>query len=122
MIYTFPFEKLEVWQLARQLVNKIYLTTGQFPTSERFGLTSQVNRAVVSVASNIAEGEGRPSKKDNIRFLSIAWSSLMEVMNQLILAKDLGYLTEAQLADLREEVRVLSNKINSLYQYRKNKG
>ncbi len=92
MNYTFPFEKLEVWQMARKLVCKIYEATKQFPATEKHGLVSQLNRAAVSVASNIAEGEGRITAKDNLRFLGVAWSSLMEVMNQLILAQDVGYL------------------------------
>ncbi len=122
MNYTFPFEKLEIWQLSRSLVGKVYKATEQFPAVEKYGLVSQLNRAVVSVASNIAEGEGRITSKDNLRFLGVAWSSLMEVMNQLILAYDLGYIAEAELQVLREDIRVLSNKINSLYNYRKQNG
>lgn len=119
MSYVFPFEKLEVWQLSRKLVVKIYQITNSFPDSERYGLTSQLRRAAVSVASNIAEGEGRRLRvKDSLRFISISYASLMEVMNQIILSGDLGFLALNELPELREDIRILSNKINSFYNFR----
>lgn len=117
--YQFPFERLEVWNDARKLVAEIYKASEQFPDAERFGLTSQIRRAAVSVASNIAEGEGRLGDKDKLRYLSISWASLMEVLNQLILANDLNMLPDEQLALFRERIAKLSNKINALYNYRK---
>lgn len=80
----FSFEKLIVWEKSRQLAVEVYKITSAFPVEERFGLTSQIRRCSISVPSNIAEGSGRNSKKDNARFTEIAFSSLMELLNQLI--------------------------------------
>ncbi len=114
-MYTYSFEKLEVWQLSRQLVRKIYDTTSSFPKDEQFGLTNQLRRASVSVSSNIAEGSGRISNKDKARFIEIAFSSLLEVINQLILANDLSFVDEHELSVFREEINELSNKLNAFH-------
>lgn len=91
MGYRYSFEKLEVWSDARELVKTIYKTTENFPDKEKFGLSSQVQRAVVSIVSNIAEGVSRNSVKEQIRFIEVAYGSLMEVYCQLYVAVDLGY-------------------------------
>ncbi|MCU4157936.1 four helix bundle protein [Carboxylicivirga sp. A043] len=114
-MYTYNFEKLEIWQLSRQLVRKIYQTTGSFPKEEQFGLTNQLRRASVSISSNIAEGSGRISNKDKARFIEIAFTSLLEVVNQLILANDLTFIDEKQLIVFREEINELSNKLNAFH-------
>lgn len=95
----FPFEKLEVWQDARRLVKAVYECVEAFPSSERFGLTSQVTRAAVSVANNLAEGSGRASLKDQAHFSNQAYGSVMETACDLILAGDLGY-TQPDTTDL----------------------
>ncbi len=115
MAYLFPFEKLEVWQVARRLVKRIYEVTKNFPTEEKFGLTNQLRRAIVSVSSNLAEGSCRNSFKDQARFSEIAYGSLMEVMNQLISANDLLFISNENLEELRETIIELSNKINALH-------
>ena len=84
---------LEVYQLSLDLVEKIYEVTDRFPSSENFGLTSQLRRAAVSLPSNIAEGAGRGSTKDFIRFLNIASGSLAEIETQLVLSERIGYIT-----------------------------
>ncbi len=117
----FSFEKLEVWQLSRILVGKIYSITKSFPDSERFGLINQIRRASISISSNLAEGTSRMSTKDQAHFSQLAYSSLMELANQIILANDLTYIDENQLSDLREYINELSNKINALYKYQKNR-
>lgn len=114
-MYIYNFEKLEVWQLSRQLVRNIYQTTGGFPKDEQFGLTNQLRRASVSISSNIAEGSGRMSNKDKARFIEIAFSSLLEVVNQLILSNDLGFIDDMTLSDYREEINELSNKLNTFH-------
>jgi four helix bundle protein len=76
--YTFPFEKLEAWQDAKKLVIDIYATTKIFPDAEKFGLINQINRAAVSVASNLAEGSSRTSLKDQAYFSQLAYSSLSD--------------------------------------------
>ena len=80
--YKYPFEKLDVWQNARKLTIEVYKITNDFPKYELFGLTNQINRSVISVSSNIAEGSGRKSKKDQANFTTIAYSSLLELTNQ----------------------------------------
>ena len=91
---TFSFEKLNVWQKSRQLSVAIYTLTKSFPDEERFGLISQMRRCAVSVSSNIAEGSGRHSSKDKARFTEISYSSLLELLNQLILSQDLELISE----------------------------
>jgi len=81
MKYNYSFEKIEVWQLAKQLTVIIYKLTTNFPDEEKFGLTSQLRRASVSVPSNIAEGNSKSSLKEKAYFTEIAFSSLMEVRN-----------------------------------------
>lgn len=96
-MYLFSFEKLEVWSDARSLVKMVYEITAGFPTTEKFGLINQMNRAAVSVASNIAEGSARITANDKARFMHIAFGSLMELFNQLIIAGDFGWVSEEQM-------------------------
>ncbi|MCP4177775.1 MAG: four helix bundle protein [bacterium] len=113
-MYKYYFEKLEVWQLARTLSKEIYEVTKIFPKSEMFGLTNQIRRAIISVASNIAEGSGRTSNKDKAHFIQLSYGSLMEVLNQLIIANDLNILSDNNYLELRKYIEELSNKLNSL--------
>jgi four helix bundle protein len=114
-MYTFGFEKLDVWQLSRKFVGNLYRLTSTFPDTEKFGLTSQIRRAGVSIISNIAEGNTRKNPKDQSRFTEIAFSSLSEALTQLIISKDLGYIKEDQYIALRDQLEEISNKLNSLY-------
>lgn len=104
----YSFEKLLVWQRSREFVKCIYETTYNFPDSEKFGLISQLRRASVSISSNIAEGSGRVSYKDKAYFTQIAFSSLMEVLNQLYLSLDLKYIDEKKFWDLKTKINELS--------------
>jgi len=81
-------------------VKVIYQLTGEFPNSEHFGLISQMRRSAISIPSNIAEGSGKSSNKDFIRFLEISHSSSFELETQLILSNDLGFITESELKDV----------------------
>ena len=110
----FAFEKLEVWQKARAFNKTIYQTTSQFPYSERGNLIDQLRRAANSIPSNIAEGSGRLSSKQFIQFLSISYGSLMEVFNHLILAHDLGYISDEKLAEMRTKTSEIAKMIKSL--------
>jgi four helix bundle protein len=114
--YQFPFEKLRVWQDARAWVGSVYKLTGEFPKNEAFNLTSQLNRASVSVAANLAEGSGRISPKDQAHFSQIAYGSLMESACLAILSADRGHITPDQLTGQRETIAGLANQINSLRQ------
>lgn len=114
-MHQFSFEKLIVWHDARSLVKEVYLLTETYPKSELFGLVNQLRRAAVSVSSNIAEGSSRTSGKDQAHFYQISFSSLMEVLSQLILSLDLGYLDEKLLNEkFRPLIEKLANQINAL--------
>jgi four helix bundle protein len=113
--HLFPFEKLRVWQEARGWVKGIYEMTRRFPESERFGMVSQLNRAAVSVPTNLAEGSARISKKDQSHFTHLAYSSLMECMNLLMLAGDQHFLSEKELHGQRQAVASLSAQLNALH-------
>lgn len=93
------FKQLHVWQEARKFVQEIYLQTNQFPELERFGITSQLRRASVSISSNIAEGSGRKEKQFE-HFLRMAQTSAFEVENLLILSCDLNYLSQEEFLRL----------------------
>lgn len=110
----FQFEKLNVWQFARQLVSHVYLLTKKFPKEETYGLTNQLQRAVVSVPSNIAEGSGRMSLKDQLRFFEIAYGSLMEAYCQVVLAKDLGYIDENDLKTSNDMIFKVARLLSGL--------
>jgi four helix bundle protein len=112
----YSFENLEVWQKSRELVKEIYAATSTYPKEEKFGLTSQLRRASVSISSNIAEGSTRWSKKDQSRFYEIAYGSLIEVLNQSTLSKDLNFLLETQLTELRTKIDQIARMLNALYQ------
>jgi four helix bundle protein len=108
------FRDLLVWQKSMLLVKQIYLMTRQFPSGEKFGLTSQMRRAAVSIPSNIAEGQARRSTGEFIQFISNAEGSVAELETQLEIAGDLGYCTAAQkesVLGLAEEVRKMLNSL-----------
>ncbi len=96
------YRDLQVWQESRTLASKIYLVTARFPTSEQFGITNQMRRAVVSIPSNIAEGFGRISAKEKAQFYAIARGSLAELETQAYIATDVGYMTESELEDIMQ--------------------
>jgi four helix bundle protein len=98
------YRDLRAWQQARALVKSVYAVARRFPKEELFGLAQQMRKAAVSVPSNVAEGYGRGSRKDYVRFLQIARGSLYEVQTQLLLAQDLGYLTVEQAEPVEHEV------------------
>ncbi len=94
---------------------KVYQLTNDFPAEEKYGLTSQLRRAAVSVSSNIAEGSTRWSKKDQARFYEIAFGSTMEILNQFILANDLDFLRQQDLVEIRKDIETISRMLNALY-------
>ena len=112
--HVYPFEKLRVWESARHLVKEVYRVTKAFPRSEMYGLTSQTNRAAVSVAANLAEGSSRTSRKDQAHFSQIAYGSLRELACLLIVAMDLEFLAAEQEAALRLEIESVSRQLNAL--------
>jgi four helix bundle protein len=110
----YGFEKLSAWQNSRSLVKQIYCLTKELPSEERFCIGSQMQRAIVSVSSNIAEGASRSSKKEQGHFYQTAYASLMEVLCQLILCLDLEYIMESEYSNIRESIEKISYQINQL--------
>lgn len=98
------YRHLRVWQEAHTLVLQIYKASRSFPKEELFGLTSQIRRAVVSIAANIAEGQARSSTKEFLQFLSIANGSLVEVEYYVQLARDLNFINGSQLASVEKQL------------------
>lgn len=111
-------ENLEVWKKSIALSMQVYNETADFPVEERFGLTSQIRRSAVSIASNIAEGAGRATDKDFMNFLSIARGSALELKTQIIIANGIGILSvsnKQNFIDKNDEVtRMLSGLRNSI--------
>jgi len=111
--------QLQVWQESMRLVKQVYLASDQMPDPERFGLQSQIRRAVVSIPSNIAEGAARGSSTEYVRFLQIARGSLMELDTQLWLCQDLGYVSYGD--DLKNALESVLVKLNGLINSRKSR-
>ncbi|MCM1310940.1 MAG: four helix bundle protein [Bacteroides sp.] len=111
---TFSFENLDTFKMARGLVKDIYSVAWKFPAEERYGLTSQIQRAAISIPSNIAEGSGRCSNKEKIHFIEISFGSLMEVYCQLTLALDLEYITNDDFNEIKPHIFELSRLLSSL--------
>src|SRR3989344_946795 len=108
------FTDLNVWQYGHELVLEIYKVTKKFPKEEMFGLTNQIRRAIVSFTSNIAEGFSRSSYKEKSQFYSMSAGSLSEVQNQLLIARDIEYLTKSEFETLFERTILLSKLSNGL--------
>ncbi len=114
------FKDLIVYQKSKELVIFVYKILELFPETEKFALCNQMRRAVVSVPSNIAEGMGRLSDKDQAHFLNMAYGSLMEVYAQADIAHDLKYMDNAMFNQLEEQVDSISKMIQSMCYIRKN--
>ena len=111
----YSFEKLKVWQEAKKLVVDVYHLLDSFPKFEKYALCDQIRRAIVSVPSNIAEGSGRRSLKEQIHFLEISYGSLMETYNQLRIAIDLTYITEESVEAIKPSIDAVAKMINALH-------
>ena len=111
---------LDVWKFSMDLVGEIYRISGTFPSSEVYGLTSQIRRAAVSVPSNIAEGAARQGHKEFIQFLYISLGSLSEVETQIILAYRLHYLSG--IDTIMERITQIKKMLNGLIAHQKRKG
>ena len=115
------FKDLKTWQMGMQLTETIYNITQKFPKAELFGLTSQIQRAAVSIPSNIAEGAARGHTREYVQFLYQARGSLAEVVTQLELAKALGYIDESQKTDACTLADELYKMINATIRTLKSK-
>lgn len=110
----YSFEKLDTWQDARKFVSWIYEISLKFPLNEQYGITSQIKRASISIVSNLAEGSGRKSPKDQAYFYQVAFSSAIEVLNLLIIASDVGFLAIEIMKEGRSQLEKITYKINAL--------
>ena len=108
------FKDLKVWQRARRFAGLVYRATDAFPPSEQFGLTAQTRRASVSIMSNLAEGSGRGSDRELLRFVRMALGSSREVESHLILAQDLRFAESETLRSLRKEVQEIRSMLAGL--------
>ena len=113
-IKIFSFENLLVWQKSRNLAKDIHKITSLFPKEELFGMTSQMRRCSVSIASNLAEGSSRRTKKDKARFTEIAFGSALELLNQIIIALDLNYITDDQYLECRIKLQEVTFLLDAL--------
>ena len=114
MPYVYSFENLEAWRDARSLVRWIYKITESFPRTEQFGLINQMRRSSISVISNLAEGSARSTPKDKANFYQTAYSSIIELLNQLIVSNDLNFLQRVILTEGRSMIEKLTGKIAAL--------
>jgi len=110
----FNFEKLQVWQEAQAFIREVYRVTRAFPDDQKFGLTSQLRRASVSIAANIAEGNGRSSAAEYLRFVEIAYGSLMECVSHLAVAPGEDYLTQKGREKLYRHAEKLARMLSGL--------
>lgn len=110
----YAFEKLNAWKESRILVKNIYQLLDDFPKFENYALCDQIRRSIVSVPSNLAEGSGRISIKEQLHFYEISYGSLMESYCQLILASDLNYIGTADLDRLRPQIDTVARMLNGL--------
>lgn len=115
----FSFEKLYAWQDSMRLVKLVYGLLTKFPEHEQFALSAQLRRAVVSVPSNIAEGNGRFSAKDQLRFFEIAYGSLMEVFCQIKIARELDYISEMELSEAKNLILSIAKSLSGLSRHRR---
>jgi len=115
------FTDLVTWQEAHKLVIIIYKITKDFPKDERFGLTSQLCRAVISISSNIAEGFSRGTMKDKIQFYRMAQGSVTEIQNQLLIARDIGYINNEIFTRTAQNTITVHKLINGLIKSSKSK-
>jgi four helix bundle protein len=110
----FNFEKLDVWQKAIDFADLVYSETQAFPTEDRFGLTNQLRRAVISISSNIAEGSSRSSKNDFARLTEIAAGSVFEAVSQAFIARRRSFLREAQFENIYADAEQFSRMLSGL--------
>lgn len=108
------FTDLNAWKEGHQVVLLIYGLTNKFPKTELFGLTNQMRRCVVSITSNIAEGFSRQSYKEKVQFYSISQGSVTELQNQILIAKDVGYILEDEFTNVQSRLLVMHKIINGL--------
>ncbi len=117
----FSFENLEAWKNANQIAIKTLKLTLKFPDSHFSPLANQMRRSAISISSNIAEGQGRLEGKEQSQFYKFAYSSLLELLNQLIICKDLNFVSEIEYCEMRQLIEKTSLQLNGLNRYTRSK-
>ena len=121
----FNFQKLEIYRLAKEIVKNSYELTKEFPFEEKYSIIQQMNRAAVSIPSNIAEGTSRSSTKEKIYFINVSYGSLMELICQMEISHELGYIKEKEYREFLNSAKnlsvKLSNYVNAIKQKEANK-
>ena len=120
-MHEYSFEKLEVWKESIKMNVGIYKTTKTCPDNEKFGLISQMRHCSVSISSNIAEGTARLTNKDKAHFMTLTYSSSLELINEVIITKELEFISEENYKIMRFEIESITNKINALRNHFLNK-
>lgn len=115
------YKELKVWQKSYQLCLEMYKATKTFPKNEGFGLTSQMRRAALSIPSNIAEGYGRKTTPEYVRFLYIAYGSTCELETQLLLSGDLSYLNKEKASEFQRDIGEVERMLKALIKSLENK-
>jgi four helix bundle protein len=110
-----PFRKLQVWEKSMALAKSVYRISQSFPAHEQYGLTSQMRRAAISIASNIAEGSQRSTDKDFANFVQISRGSLAELETQLLLSKEMGYLSDQEATTAEYAIDELGKMLNAFH-------
>lgn len=110
----FGFRDLRVYQASKDFVKAIYGLIDTYPSNEQYALCDQLRRASVSVPSNIAEGMSRTSDKEKVHFIEISYGSLMEVLCQLEISKELNYVTEEQMKDMENQITIIAKQLSKL--------
>lgn len=113
-MYTYSFEKLEVWQLARSFRKDIYQITTKFPKDETFGLISRIKRSVSSIGACLAEGSGKITSKDKAHYTNMAYTTTLETLNHLIATMDLDYITNNEYLTYRSKIENITIKLSGL--------
>ena len=114
----YNYQKLDVYKVAKELVQQVYVLLKEYPSEEKYALCDQIRRAVISVPANIAEGMGRTSKKEQKHFLEIAYGSLMEVQCLLDSSTDLGYISKDSYNSINTLIFRVATMINKLHSLR----
>ena len=115
------YRDLLIWQKSMILVTKVYNTSKKFPNDEAYGLTSQIRRCAISIPSNLAEGYGRNSTNEYVRFLRIATGSLYELQTQMEISFNLHYIDRSEFDELYEQSREIERMLSSLIRKLKSK-
>ena len=113
----FSFQKMKIYQLAKELAIYSYQLTEKYPQNERYAIMNQINRAAVSVPSNIAEGTSRRSNKEKLNFINIAYGSLMELVCQMEISYELKYITKEKNDTIIQKTKNLSVKMSNYKNY-----